>query len=120
MMVMMGCFAIFRLDQRQVVLLPGNLAVAGGLWLGAVAIGLRRPYSMVIGLCSAALTALAGGIALGAGSAVAGYLRLPGYPLIWVVIGLYIAFRLVINKMHEQRVRPGNSPEADPNSDPKP
>jgi hypothetical protein len=104
-MVMMGCFALFRLDEHALVLLPGNLAVGGGLFVGAVAVALRRSFSLVVGLLSAGLTALMGILAVTSGASVARFLRLPGYPFIWVVIGLYIAFRLVLNHQHEQRLR---------------
>ncbi len=104
-MVVMACFAVFRLDERSLVLLPGNLLVAGGLLIGAVIVALERPFSLVIGLCSAALTAVMGLVAVSTGAASARYLRLPGYPFIWVVIGLYIAFRLVIHHQHQARLR---------------
>ncbi len=105
MMVMMGCFSLLRLDQpwhQALVLLPGNLMVAGSLFVGAAAVAMRRRLSLAIGLFSAAITAVMGIVALRSepGST---FLRLPGYPFIWVVIGLYIAFRLVINQQHEQR-----------------
>lgn len=106
-MVMMACFAVFRLDQRQLILLPGNLAVAGGLIIGAVAVALNRPFSLPVGLASAALTAVSGVYALF--SRGSGVLNLPGYPLIWVVIGSYIAFRLLINQQHQQRLRRNQS-----------
>lgn len=103
MMVMMGCFAILRLDERALVLLPGNIAVALALGIGAVAVAMNRPFSLPVGLGAAALTAIVGG--LGVRGGFAQYMRLPGYPLIWVVIGLYIAFRLAINHQHQQRMQ---------------
>lgn len=103
MMVMMGCFAVLRLDERALVLLPGNIAVALALGGGAVAVAMNRPFSLPIGLGSAALTAIVG--LLGMRGGFEPYVRLPGYPLIWVVIGLYIAFRLTINHQHQQRMQ---------------
>ena len=38
MMVMMACFALFRFDERQLVLLPGILIVTAALVLGAVGV----------------------------------------------------------------------------------
>ncbi len=103
MMVMMGCFAILRLDQRALVLLPGNIVVALALGAGAVAVAMNRPFSLPVGLGSAALTSIVG--ALGLRGGLEPYIRLPGYPLIWVVIGLYIAFRLTINHQHQRRMQ---------------
>jgi len=104
-MVMMACFSVFRLNPRQLVLLPGNLVMAAGLLVGAAAVAMQRPFSLAAGLGSAALTAGLGFIALASSPAGSRYLNLPGYPLIWVVIGLYIAFRLVINHQYSRRRR---------------
>jgi hypothetical protein len=115
MMVMMACFALFRLDQRAIVLLPGNLVVAGSLLIGAVAVAMNRPFSFAVGLAGALVTSIAGLLSIGPGPGGSRYARLPGYPLIWVVIGLYIAFRLVINRQHSQRMSQktrGGAPES--------
>lgn len=103
MMVMMAIFAVFRLDTHEIVLKPGNLAVSIGLIVGGVVVALNKPFSLPVGLASAALTAVMGVVGFATLGSEPRYIRLPGYPLIWVVIGLYIAFRLVIN--HQQLLR---------------
>lgn len=115
MMVMMACFAVFRLDERALVLLPGNLAVAMGLLIGAAAVARDRPFSLPVGLASAGLTASMGLWALLQGVQGSRYLRLPGYPLIWVIVGLYIAFRLVIIRQQKriQKERPSQPSDRD-------
>jgi hypothetical protein len=99
MMCMMGCFAVVQMNPFSLLLHPSNLAVAGGLLIGAVAVALRRPGFFAVGLAAAAVTAIAG--ALGA-AGVRG-IKLPGNPIIWVVIGLYIAFRLTLIQQSERR-----------------
>lgn len=102
-MVMMALFAVFRLDTHELVLKPGNLAVSIALIVGGVVVALNKPFSLPVGLASAVLTAVMGIVGFATLGSEPRYLRLPGYPLIWVVIGLYIAFRLVIN--HQQQLR---------------
>ena len=114
MMAIMGCFAIFRLDDHRFVLAPGNLAVTIALLAGAAVVHLNRPYSLAIGLLAAGFTAVMGVVAWANFSHPSPYVQLPGYPLIWVVIGLYIAFRLVINHQHQQRLHRRAEPESAP------
>lgn len=99
MMCMMGCFAVVQMNPFSLLLHPSNLAVAGGLLVGAAAVALRRPGSFAIGLGAAAVTAILG--ALGA-AGVRG-IKLPGNPIIWLVIGLYIAFRITLIQQTERR-----------------
>lgn len=99
MMCMMGCFAVVQVNPFGLLWHPSNLAVAGGLLVGAAVVALRRPGSFAIGMAAAAMTAIAG--ALGA-AGVRGF-KLPGNPIIWVVIGLYIAFRLTLIQQTERR-----------------
>lgn len=99
MMCMMGCFAVVQVNPFSFLLHPSNLAVAVGLLVGAAAVALRRPGSFAIGMAAAAMTAILG--ALGA-AGVRG-VKLPGNPIIWVVIGLYIAFRLTLIQQTERR-----------------
>lgn len=96
---MMGCFAVVQMNPFSLLLHPSNLAVAGGLLVGAAAVALRRPGSFAIGLAAAAVTAILG--ALGA-AGVRG-IKLPGNPIIWLVIGLYIAFRMTLIQQTERR-----------------
>ena len=90
MMVMMGCFAVVRLNPTGLLLHPGNIAVA---------VALKRPFSLGVGLAASAITAISGVLCA---KGVSGFV-MPGYPLLWSVIGLYIAFRLVID--HQQTLR---------------
>ena len=104
---MMGCFAVVQVNPFSFLLHPSNLAVAAGLLVGAAAVALRRPGSFAIGMAAAAMTAILG--ALGA-AGVRG-VKLPGNPIIWVVIGLYIAFRLTLIQQTERRAaRTGRPP----------
>ena len=99
MMVMMGCFAVVRLNPTGLLLHPGNIAVTAALLIGAVAVALKRPLSLGVGLAASAITAISGVLCA---KGVSGFV-MPGYPLLWSVIGLYIAFRLVID--HQQTLR---------------
>ena len=94
LMAMMACFALYRLDERAFVLLPGNLAVFVGLAGGALALGLQRRLWLPISLLGAVLTAGMGLFSLSQSGRPLSWMRLPGAAVMWVVIGLYCAFRL--------------------------
>jgi hypothetical protein len=101
LMFVMGCLAVVRpfpigllVDLHN----PANLIMAAALIFGAAAVARRRPSSFAIGLGAAGVTALAGVL----GAAGVRGCRLPGYPLMWVVIGMYIAFRLSLVRNQEQ------------------
>ena len=98
---MMGCFAVVRMNPVGLLLFPGNIGVAVALLLGALIVGLRRPGAYVFGLASAGLTVLAGAL----GAAKVRGVELPGSPLMWIVIGLYIAFRLTLIQQSVRRQR---------------
>ena len=101
MMAVMGCFAVLRLNPAALVLVPGNIAVALGLFIGAAATSQRKPYSLVVGLAGAAGAALGGGLMLaGVPEKV---VRLPGHAIMWLLIGVYIAFRLTQTHQAAQR-----------------
>jgi len=95
-MAMMACFALYRLDERAFVLLPGNLAVFVGLAGGALALGLQRRLWLPISLLGAVLTAGMGLFSLSQSGRPLSWMRLPGAAVMWVVIGLYCAFRLAL------------------------
>jgi len=99
MMCMMGCFAVVRINPVGLILQPGNIGVAVALLFGAAVVATRRPGAFGVGMAAAALTALAG--ALGAAQ-VHGF-ALPGHPLMWIIIGLYIAFRLTLIQQSDRR-----------------
>jgi hypothetical protein len=92
MMCMMGCFAVVRMNPVGLILTPGNIAVAVALLLAAPLIGLRKPFAFAVGLGAAGLTVLVGAL----GAAKVRGIEMPGSPLMWIVIGLYIAFRLTL------------------------
>ena len=60
-------------------------------------VALRRPFSFPLGL-AAALCASLGGVL-----SFRGWLgtSLPGHPVVWIVAGLYVAFRLTLNRQAE-------------------
>lgn len=116
-MVMMAVFAVFRLDTHELVLRSGNLVVAIGLLVGGVAVALNKPFSLPVGLASAVSTAIMGIVGFVTLGSEPRFLRLPGYPLIWVVIGLYIAFRLAINHQHQQRAQRARNAAASAGTD---
>jgi hypothetical protein len=115
-MAMMACFALYRLDERAFVFLPGNLAVFAGLAGGALSLGLQRRFWLLGSLLGAALTAAMGLIALTRLQSGLVWMRLPGSPVIWVVVGLYVAFRLALIYQHQQKkqaeARRAASPDA--------
>lgn len=94
LMGMLGCFAVVRLNPYGVIRQPGNLLLGALLFAGAVAVARQRRHSYAVGLAAALATVLGGVLSL------RGYLgtALPGYPLIWIVAGLYLALRLSINQ----------------------
>lgn len=99
MMCMMGCFAVVQMNPFGLLLHPSNLIVAGALLIGAALVASRKASAYLIGLGAAGVTALLGGM----GAAGMRGIRLPGNPIIWVVIGLYIAFRLTLIQQNERR-----------------
>ncbi len=98
MMCMMGMFAIVRVQPFGLMLAPGNLIVGAALLAGGLQLGFQRVFSLAIPT-GAALIAMVGGL-LTFGK-VRGF-ELPGFPLIWLVVGLYIEMRLVL---HAQNLR---------------
>lgn len=99
MMCMMAVFAVVRMNPLELQLGPGNLAISGALLIGAAATAMQRRYSFLIGMAAAAVTATTGALATAGVRGV----RLPGFPALWLVIGVYIAFRLTINLQQTQR-----------------
>src|SRR5262245_23902209 len=97
LMVMLGCFAVFQLRPPGLFPYAGNLVLGGVLFLGAVAVALRRPFSYAIGLGAALCASIGGLLSL---RNVLGT-HLPGHPVVWIVAGLYVAFRLTINRQAE-------------------
>src|SRR5438045_2155786 len=94
LMVMLAVFSAVRFNPPALSHMPGNLALAAVLLCGAAALALRRPFSYPAGLLAAAATSVAGLLSL------RGYLGvlLPSNPYIWIVAGLYLAFRLALNQ----------------------
>jgi hypothetical protein len=105
MMCMMAIFAVVRVNPLALQLGVGNLAVAGSLLVAGVATAMQLRYSFLIGMAAAAVTATTGALAA---AGVRG-ITLPGLPFLWVVIGVYIGFRLTINLQHTQRAARGDS-----------
>ncbi|MCS6913285.1 MAG: hypothetical protein RMK29_08380 [Myxococcales bacterium] len=101
LMIMLAVFASVRLNPLEVIALPGNLVLCAALIVGAVAVVLRRPWSYAVGLGAALLTALGGVLSLRAWLGT----NLPGHPVVWIVAGLYIAFRLTLNRHAEEETR---------------
>ena len=91
--------AVVRVNPLMLQLGVGNLAVAGSLLIAGVATAMQRRYSFLIGMAAAAVTATTGALAT---AGVRG-ITLPGMPFLWIVIGVYIGFRLTINLQHTQR-----------------
>lgn len=110
-MAMMACFALYRLDERAFVLLPGNLAVFAGLAGGALSLGLKRRLWLPVSLLGAGLTAALGLFSLSQNGRPLSWMRLPGSPVIWLVIGLYCAFRLGL--IYQSDVRQKNAQRQD-------
>ena len=98
---MMACFALYRLDERALVLLPGNLVVTGGLGLGAIALAIHRRGWFVLSMAGGIVTAVMGVAATA--DPHTSWMRLPGSPIVWVVIGLYVSFRLALIFQDERR-----------------
>lgn len=96
---MMAVFAVVRMNPLALQLGPGNLAISGALLVGAAATAMQRRYSFLIGMAAAAVTATTGALATAGVRGVS----LPGFPALWLVIGIYIAFRLTINLQQTQR-----------------
>jgi hypothetical protein len=102
LMVMLGCFAVFQLRPLGLFPFPGNLVLGALLFCGAAAVALRRPFSYPAGV-AASLAASVGGLL-----SFRGWLgtSLPGHPVVWIVAGLYVAFRLTLNRQVEADKRP--------------
>lgn len=97
LMVMLACFATVNLRPLGLFPFPGNLVLGAVLVAGAVAVALRRPFSYPAGV-AASLCASVGGLLsyrnwLG--------MNLPGHSVVWIVAGLYVAFRLTLNRQSE-------------------
>ncbi len=98
MMCMMGAFAIVRIQPFGLLLFPGNLLVGAALLLGGLTLAANRSFSLAVATGAALLTMVGGLLTFGK---VRGF-ALPGYPLIWLVVGLYIEMRLLV---HFQNLR---------------
>lgn len=98
MMCMMGVFAVVRFHPFGLLSAPGNLIVGAALLFGGLFLAFRRVFSLAIPT-GAALIAMVGGLLTFA--KVRGF-ELPGFPLLWLIIGLYIEMRLVL---HHQTLR---------------
>lgn len=98
MMCMMGAFAIVRLQPFGLLLFPGNLVVGAALLVGGLALAANRTFSLAVATGAALLTMVGGLLTFGK---VQGF-ALPGYPLIWLVVGLYVEMRLIV---HFQNLR---------------
>lgn len=101
LMIMLAAFASVRLNPLGIIALPGNLVLSAALAVGAAGVALRRPWSYPVGLGAALLTALGGVLSFRAWLGT----NLPGHPVVWVVAGLYIAFRLTLNRHAEDEAR---------------
>jgi hypothetical protein len=107
LMAMMGILALIRLGPpeetgvpRGLDLSPAGLIVAVSMLIGAIGVSLRRPFSLAMGLGAAGVTVLIGLLtAFGVGK-----LRLPGLPILWVVVGLYVGFRLTLNQQKQRQL----------------
>ena len=99
LMVMLACFAVFRLNPPGLLPMAGNWVLSAILLASAVCVALKRPFSFVVGLGGALCVSIGGLLSL------RGYLGtlLPGHPVVWIVAGLYLAFRLTINHHAEQQ-----------------
>ena len=106
MMCMMGCFAVVQMNPFGLLLHPSNLIVAAALLVGAALVASRKPGAYAIGMGAAAVTAIMGLLGTVGVRAIA----LPGNPIIWVVIGLYIAFRLTLIHQSERRQDANRAP----------
>lgn len=99
MMCMMGVFALVRLQPFGLMLFPGNLVVGIGLLLGGLLLSANRSFSLAVATGAAILTMVGGLLTF---AKVRGF-ELPGYPLIWLVVGLYIEMRLIVNVQSQRR-----------------
>ncbi|MBL8634021.1 MAG: hypothetical protein JNM40_12430 [Myxococcales bacterium] len=99
MMCMMGVFALVRVQPFGLLLFPGNLVVGIGLLLGGLVLSANRSFSLAVATGAAILTMVGGLLTFGK---VRGF-ELPGYPLIWLVVGLYIEMRLVMHVQSQRR-----------------
>jgi hypothetical protein len=99
MMCMMGAFAIVRLNPLGLLLFPGNLVVGLALLIGGLALWAQRSFSLGVATGAALLT-MGGGLLTFA--KVKGF-ELPGFPLIWLVVGLYLEMRLIFHFQHLRR-----------------
>lgn len=96
LMLVMAVLAVFRIYPPALILDHGNWVVSAAMLIGAIAVLRWRPLSYPVAILCAALTALCGVLAT---LKVRGF-RPVEFPLVWVVIGLYVAFRLSL--IHHQ------------------
>jgi hypothetical protein len=94
LLAMMSCLAVITTHPIALSTRPDHWVVAVVLAAGAVAIALRRPFSYPVGLGAAFFAILAGVVSLRAPFGI----RLPGMPWVWILGGLYVAFRLALNQ----------------------
>ncbi len=98
LMVLMACSAVVNLHPPGIYRQPGNLLVGAGLLGGAVAVALRRRRSYALGMIGAGFAVLGGLLSLRNLVSTA----LPGYPILWIGIGLYLMLRLSLN-LHAEK-----------------
>lgn len=117
---MMGVFAVVRIQPFTLFLAPGNAIVAIALLVGAGALLVARRFSLAIPTAAALVTMVGGLLSF---AKVSGF-ELPGYPLIWLVVGLYIEMRLVLIHQNlrrqtlDQKGTDGDQPK-DPGNGPR-
>jgi len=99
MMCMMGLFAIVRLQPFGLLLFPGNLVVGAALLCGGLTLAAKRSFSIPVATGAALLTMVGGLLTFGK---VKGF-ELPGFPLIWLVVGLYLEMRLILTHQQQRR-----------------
>ena len=112
-MIVMAALAVLRVYPPGVILAPGNCVVAVAMLVGAVVVGLWRPGAYPLAMGCAGLTAVCGVLAT---LKVRGF-QPPEFPLVWVVIALYIAFRLTLIRNKEREPTPPRArlrPDAEP------
>jgi hypothetical protein len=106
LMVMLGCFSIYQLAPPGLSRMPGNWVLGLTLFVSAIAVALRRRWSYPVGLVGC-LIVFIGGLLAQTGRLSA---YLVGQPILWILGGLYVAFRLVLNHHAEQIAARSASP----------